>query len=354
MTAKTAATRDELPGADAARPVAIWLGVCCLLVLSMIVLGGVTRIVHAGLSITEWRPITGIVPPLSEQAWRDALGLYRASPEGRLVRVDVDMAGFQRIYLVEWAHRLLGRAIGVVFLVPLIVFARSGRLSRARTWRLGALFALGGAQGVVGWWMVRSGLVDEPRVSPRLLAAHLLLGVTLLGGLLWITLGSLPKGDAITTPASPSVRRAASVLLGLVLATIAWGALMAGHHAGLVAPTFPDMMGDWIPRGLRARALGPRDLFDDPLTVHFVHRVLAFTTAGVALVAAIAARKCAPRVGLALLIVVAAQIALGGAVVVRWVPPALAALHQLVAMLVFAAALTLRHATRAALSSPVG
>jgi len=307
--------------------VGIWLAVCALLVLAMIVVGGITRVTRSGLSITTWDPVTGALPPIGEQAWRDAFARYQASPEGRLVNAGMSLPQFQSIYFVEWAHRLLGRLVGVIVAVPLVVFLARRELSIRRAAPLVGLFVAGAAQGALGWYMVSSGLVDEPHVSPFRLASHLLLGMTLLGWLAWSAHGELAPPRAVSCG---STRRWALSTLAMIGVTVAYGALMAGHHAGFFATTFPTMNGAWLPADVRLGSV--RGLLADGLTIHFVHRALAFATSIMAVATAASAWRCrSARVRAAALLavgVVAGQITLGALLVVRLVPPGLAVLHQ--------------------------
>ena len=331
------------------RAVGIWLLACAACVVAMVLVGGVTRLTRSGLSITQWDPVTGVLPPIGAHAWEEAFARYRATPEFQTVNTGMDLEGFRSIYLVEWGHRLLGRASGLVFGLPLVWFAVKGRLRGARLLRLVGVFALGGLQGAVGWWMVKSGLVDVPRVSPYRLATHLLFAVSILALLVWHAQRELdpetaPTG-AVTLP-----RRLAAVAIGAVVVTLTWGALMAGLHAGHVAPSFPTMNGAWIPAGMGGIE---RDALENPITVHFVHRMLAYGTAAIAIAAAVAAWRATPdalvrrRAGW-LVLLVAGQITLGALTVLSHVRIDLASAHQVNAALLLACAVMLAHRLRAA------
>ncbi len=247
-----------------------WLGACTLMVLAMIVLGGYTRVSRSGLSITTWDPILGALPPLGEEAWQSAFARYRASPEGTLVNAGMSLHDFQAIYLVEWGHRLLGRLIGLVLGVPLIALLVTRRWTLRRARPLLVVLVAGLGQGVLGWYMVASGLVDAPHVSPFRLTGHLVVGMALLAALAW---------SALEPSASRPVRISPGGVIALVatFVTITLGALMAGYHAGLVCPTFPKMNGAWIPEGLRLSLA-------DAWTIHFAHRAAAFAVVAFALV----------------------------------------------------------------------
>lgn len=351
--------RSAPPGGRRDGAVTAWLLSCAALVAAMVVLGGVTRLTRSGLSIVEWRPIAGVLPPMGDAAWRDEFARYQGSPEFRLVNAAMTLAEFRSIFWVEWAHRLLGRVVGTVFLLPLVVLAARRRVTRRQVATWCGVFALGGLQGIVGWYMVASGLVDEPHVSPYRLTSHLLLALLLFSLLLRGGLGAWAPRDA-AAPAPRTVRRAraaARAALAAVVATVAWGGLMAGHRAGLAAPTFPTMNGRLVPAGLFDGPL--LAAVSDPLTVHFVHRALAYAAA----VAVLAAAACAVRASrdgpvraaaTAAALCVALQVALGAATVLALVPVGLAAAHQANAVALLAALLVLLHALGRRPASPAG
>lgn len=308
--------------------VGVWLAACVAVVFAMIVVGGATRLARAGLSITTWDPVTGVVPPLGDAAWHAALDRYRHSPEGRLVNEAMTLEEFRGIYLLEYGHRLLGRVVGLVLVGPLVYFAARRRLGWRRAGQLVGVLALGAGQGVLGWYMVASGLVDEPHVSPYRLASHLVVGMMLLSWLAWNAATELFPPRA--TQLRGGARKAAIVSALLAFVTVAYGGLMAGHHAGLLCSTFPKMNGAWVPPGARFGA--PAALVEDAWTVHFLHRALALSLAvAVATTCVMAWRTGLERLrllGLAALLVVVAQIALGALLVVGDVPALLASLHQ--------------------------
>src|SRR5688572_1364769 len=294
---------------SARRAIGAWLLVCAAFCLAMVVVGGITRLTRSGLSIVEWKPITGVVPPLSDHDWELEFAKYRASPEGTLVNHQMDLGGFKEIFLVEWAHRLLGRITGFVVLLPFLFFMATRKLYGRRAWRILGIFALGGLQGFLGWYMVKSGLVDKPHVSHLRLAMHLDLALLIFASLIWSALDELAGTRPTTT--SPSIARPfAWGTIALVSLTVTWGAFMAGLHAGHVAPTFPTMNGELVPDGLSS------GIARDALTIHFVHRTLAYCTAFGAIITALAAlgASASSRVKLAALGLigsVALQIALG-------------------------------------------
>ncbi len=316
------------------RPVSNWLLVCCALVFAIIVLGGTVRLTRSGLSITEWNPVTGIVPPLSHAAWQDALDQYQATPEGRL-HPDMTMARFEFIYWMEFAHRVVARLIGVVFLVPFLWFLLRKRVDRRLAGTLLAIFALGGLQGFVGWIMVKSGLIDEPRVSPYRLALHLMLAIALYSWML--LLAWRLRGVEADRVAAGGLRRAAIALVTLVLVMIASGAFVAGTRAGYYFGTFPDMGGRFVPEGFWRAELGIANLFENVATVQFVHRNLAYLIVLLTGAFWVAARRLpsgpARRATHLVLGAALVQVALGVATLLHGVPIPLASAHQAGAVL---------------------
>ena len=321
--------------------IAGWLLACCALVFAMVVVGGITRLTHSGLSIVEWQPIVGTVPPLDDAAWQEAFGKYRQTPEFRQVNPDMDLAGFKRIFWWEYAHRLLGRLIGAAFLLPLLWFAIRRRIGSTLAWKLAAIFALGGLQGAMGWYMVQSGLVEDPRVSQYRLAAHLALALAIYAAMLWIALDLLFARARTTGP-----RHFAFALVALVFVQALSGAFVAGIRAGLAYNTFPLMNGQVVPPGILVIDPWYLNLFNNIATVQFDHRVIAWLLAFLVPWFWLRTRGAAPRVKLAaslLLAALALQIALGIATLLNAVPVPLAAAHQAGALLVFTAALLAAH-----------
>ena len=369
-------------GSGRARPraVAAWLFACCALGFAMIVVGGVSRLTHSGLSITEWQPIVGTLPPLSEADWQAAFAKYQATPEYKLVNHGMSLDEFKGIFWWEYAHRLLGRMIGIVFLVPFLWFALRGAIPKGYGGRLAAIFVLGGLQGAMGWYMVKSGLVDDPRVSQFRLTAHLLLAFVILGAMQWVAMCLLyphargetslaaPKGeqfalgaalranvpiaarDAVADAAARSVRRFAIVVVALVLLMIATGGFVAGIRAGFAYNTFPLMNGHVVPPETMLLSPWWKNFFYNMATVQLDHRIGAYLLA-IAVPALWWRVRRSPgaspraRTGANLLLaMLCVQIALGIVTLVNVVPLPLAALHQAGAVLVFALALNLAHA----------
>jgi len=335
--------------ASAGRAVAFWLLACAVLVAAMVVVGGVTRLTHSGLSIAEWQPLVGTVPPLSEGDWQALFEKYRATPEYKLVNQGMSLDEFKGIFWLEYVHRLLGRVIGIAFLVPLLWFWWAGRVDRRLGWKLVGIFALGALQGAVGWYMVASGLVDEPRVSHLRLATHLGLAFLILGAMLWVAFALIfPRR---VDGAAPGDARLAGIMAALVFLQVLAGALVAGIRAGKAYNTFPLMNGHLVPP--ETLSLDPwwLNFFNNMATVQLDHRLLAWLLlAGVTwLWLRVRRSDAGPRArrGASLLLgLVVVQFALGVATLLLVVPVPLAAAHQGVATLVFAAALYTAHALR--------
>lgn len=259
--------------AKCVRPVGLWLLAVAAAVVVQVLLGGVTRLTDSGLSITEWKPILGVVPPTDDAGWAEAFAKYQQIPQFQRLKSHLTLEEFKFIYFWEWFHRLWGRLLGFFFVVPLVVFWRQRRLDGLKGKLLG-LLALGGAQGVMGWVMVASGLQDLVYVSHLRLAAHFMLAAVLLAALVWLGLGLVapPRAQAQHV----RLLRFTGVLLGALAIQLTWGAFMAGLKAALVAPTWPTINGQWVPTGIFG---GGGWWWDDPLAVHFVHRTLAYLLA---------------------------------------------------------------------------
>lgn len=321
---------------SSARPIAIanWLLAVAALVFLMVVVGGITRLTESGLSITEWRPISGALPPLNQADWERAFALYQATPEYTQVNRGMSLAAFKVIYFWEWAHRLLGRVIGLAFALPLLWFAAKRQIPQGYGWRLVALLALGGLQGVIGWWMVVSGLSDRTDVSHFRLATHLMLALFILGGLIWTALdlrGGKPA--RLTLPV---------IGLLLVLAIqILFGAWTAGLNAGLAANDWPLMNGRAFPQV----TVSAESIANDPFLIHWIHRWWAWVAvAALVLLARLAKRAGDRRASLAIHAAFGTQIILGIATVLTGVSIVLAVLHQAVGALVVASAAWGAHA----------
>lgn len=333
------------------RAIAIWLLVVCALVFAMVVLGGVTRLTRSGLSIVEWQPLMGAIPPLTHADWLELFEKYKLTPEYRKVNVGMDLAGFQNIFWLEYFHRLLGRLIGLAFALPFFYFLARRQIGRALAPKLWLLFALGAAQGLLGWLMVASGLVDMPRVSPYRLTAHLGLAILIYAATLWVALGLLyPKPPATDTGAA--LRRFGLAVTALVYFMILTGGFVAGTHAGFAFNDWPFMHGRWIPEGLYATQPLWADFFENVATVQFHHRLVAYLLCLVIPAYWFMARRqrlaARTRTLLHLLLaMLAAQVTLGIATLLYVVPVSLAAAHQAGALVLLSLALLLNHSLRA-------
>jgi cytochrome c oxidase assembly protein subunit 15 len=333
------------------RAVAAWLLVCCALVFAIVVVGGVTRLTHSGLSIVEWQPIVGALPPLDETGWRETFGKYKQTPEYRLVNPGMSLDGFKRIFWWEYVHRLLGRLTGAVFFLPLLWFALRRRIPRALAWKLVGILALGAAQGALGWYMVQSGLVDDPRVSQYRLTAHLGIAFLIYAAMLWIALDLLFPRESQSGTVSRGPRRFAFALVALIFAMVLSGGLVAGIRAGLAYNTFPLMNGRLIPREIFSLEPWYLNFSSNIATVQFDHRLIAWLLALLVPWFWLRVRHAAvpqrAKLGAHLLLVaLAVQIALGIATLLLAVPVPLAAAHQAGALLVFSAAIFALHSLR--------
>jgi heme a synthase len=369
------------------RPVAVWLFACCGLIFLMVVVGGVTRLTLSGLSITEWKPIIGIVPPLSPADWAAEFAKYQQIPEYRVVHYAMTLGEFKNIYFWEYTHRLLGRLIGVAFAVPFIWFLARRRLPQRLVPALAGVLLLGFGQGALGWYMVQSGLADRIEVSQYRLVAHLALALAIYGAILWIALGIL-KGpspgmrERVARPArnerdesagtgrtgrplTPTLsrggrrgvlelagwRRAAEAVLALAGLTIAAGGFVAGTRAGLTYNTFPLMDGSLVPEGYAQLRPFFVNWFENIAAIQFNHRALAMVTfTAIIMVWAVGWSSALPkpaRLALhALMGAAALQVALGISTLVYVVPIPLAAAHQAGAVLLLTAAIVFRHTLR--------
>jgi cytochrome c oxidase assembly protein subunit 15 len=319
------------------RALARWLFVVAAMIVLMVVVGGITRLTESGLSITRWNPIAGAVPPLTHAQWQAEFDHYRQIDQYAAVHAGMTLAQFKGIFFWEYSHRLLGRLIGLAFFVPLVWFWVRRRIPAGYHWRLVALLALGGLQGVFGWLMVRSGLQPGMvEVAPGWLATHLLTALFTMAAIVWTALDLLAL--ARDRAARPARLTGAGALVGGVLAIqLLYGALMAGLRAGLVTDQWPLMNGAFWPGPTQTGESLGHALFADPAIVHFIHRWWAFVTVAALVWLARKVRTAERRASVAIHIAFGTQVILGIAVVMAGVPIALAALHQFVGALVAAA-----------------
>ncbi|MGD0144169.1 MAG: COX15/CtaA family protein [Rhizomicrobium sp.] len=325
------------------RAVGVWLFAVALLIAAMVTVGGLTRLTGSGLSITEWHPVTGAVPPLSDQAWQSEFAKYQRIPQYQLQNRGMSLGDFKAIYWWEWSHRFLGRLLGFVFLVLFLFFAFAGAISRADLPRMVLLFALGGLQGFVGWWMVESGLETRVSVSQYRLAIHLGVAIVLLGAILWTAFEYLRSRSFSPARGGRGMRIATFLLAGLIYLQMLLGALVAGLHAGLIYNTWPSMDGRVFPETPFFSRPWWINFFENPGLAQFDHRVGAYLIAMAVVALWIVGRRAKlegpARISSdALLAITALQFLLGIATLVSQAPVALAALHQATAVALFASA----------------
>lgn len=348
----TAAATDR-DGPAAPHAVAAWLLGCAFMVFAMAVIGAITRLTESGLSIMEWAPVSGALPPMSETEWQRLFDLYRTIPQYRLLNQGMSLEEFRTIFWWEWVHRLWGRLIGLVFFLPLVWFWLRGRLpARLKPHSL-ALLALGGLQGLMGWYMVASGFAERTEVSQYRLVAHLGLAVFIYGYLLWLALVLLRPRPAPSPAAALPLRRWLLAFLVLLCVTLVSGGFVAGLRAGFTYNTFPMMDGRLVPAGYGLLQPWIANLFENHAAVQFNHRLLASLTVAAALLLWLASRRHAlPVAASAAFAAVAGtallQFGLGIATLLLVVPIWLGALHQAGALLLLGLTLTALHLLRPA------
>src|SRR4051794_23500613 len=320
-----------------------WLTVVAALIAVMVLVGGATRLTESGLSIVEWKPIAGTLPPLTDAHWREAFEGYKTIPQYRELNAGMSLDEFKTIFWWEWSHRLLGRVIGAAFLLPFLWFLWRGALSTELKRRLWIIFALGALQGAVGWWMVASGLSQRVEVSQLRLATHLVLALLIYAAIVW-TLTRLRERPP--TPVPARLKTAGMALLALTFVQLYFGALVAGLRAGRVYNTWPDIDGGFIPSAARLWFEAPwwRNLFDNALTVQFEHRMTAYALFALAVLhAADAVRSragpAAASGAIWLAVAITLQSALGILTLLHQVPILLGLAHQAVAIVVLTLAI---------------
>jgi len=334
------------------RAVRLWLYCVAAMIFLTLVVGGATRLTESGLSITEWKPVTGVLPPLSDAAWQAEFDKYQQIPQYQQVTKGMSIDAFKTIFYWEWSHRLLARATGFVFLVPFLFFLACGMIPRGLKTRLWLIFAGGAALGAVGWWMVSSGLAGSnlTSVSQYRLAFHLTLACAVYFAVVWTARGLLPGAE----PAPPRLRLAALVLALMILVQIYLGALVAGLDAGLIYNTWPLIDGGFVPEAARLWHIDPawRNLFENTLTVQFVHRMVAYAIWLVAAWHAYDAWQSRRAAGGALIVfaMVTVQAIIGIATLLHMVPLSLAIAHQAFAVVLLTAAVV--HAQRLSARAP--
>ena len=336
---------------DSQQAIIRWLLIVAGLVFAMVVVGGVTRLTRSGLSIVEWKPLMGAIPPITEQSWLAEFAKYQQTPEYLHVNHGMTLTEFKEIFYVEWAHRLLGRLIGLAVFVPMIYFIVRKRISSKLLPKLVIMLILGGLQGALGWYMVSSGLIDIPRVSPYRLTAHLALAVAIYSYVLWIVFDLRRAGQSDSTVANSSLTNISWCVTTLVCLMMLAGGFVAGTKAGFVFNTFPLMSGQFIPPGAYAMDPWWVNLFENVATVQFNHRLLAYVLAiaGGYFYAVALRSKLPAHIRKAVHVfefAIVAQIALGISTLLLIVPVWLGALHQAGALVVLTIALYLNHSLR--------
>ncbi|HEC13973.1 MAG TPA: heme A synthase [Acidiferrobacteraceae bacterium] len=336
----------------AQRQIVAWLLLCCVLIFSMVVLGGVTRLTRSGLSMVDWHPVMGVVPPLGSAQWQQIFEKYQAFPEYKEINRGMSLGEFKSIYWMEYSHRLLGRLIGIVFLLPLLYFLYRGYIRGHLIPKTIIMFILGGMQGVLGWYMVKSGLVNNPHVSQYRLTAHLITAFAIYAYILWVALGLLsPRRKQAGGQDTSGLWRFSVIVTATILVTVVAGGFVAGTKAGYVFNTYPLMNGQWIPQGYMALQPGWRNLFDNIATVQFNHRWLGSIVLVMVLSLWVYARRFLlyPQAGVAMHVLLAmtvVQFSLGILTLLWVVPAPLGVAHQAGALLLFTFALVANHFLR--------
>jgi len=326
------------------RALATWLFTVAGLIVAMVIVGGITRLTESGLSITEWKPISGAIPPLTDAAWQAEFDHYKRIPEYTQINRGMTLAGFKHIFFWEYSHRLLGRLIGMAFALPLLWFAVKRRIPPGYGWRLVALLALGGLQGAIGWWMVSSGLAVRTDVSHVRLAVHLITALILLSGMVWTALDLRDLAESrLERPAA--LRPLALAALALLFSQIMFGAFTAGLNAGYAFASWPLMGDSFFPAGVPMVSPAWRNAVDNPIVVQFIHRWFAFiAAAGLIALALKAMRSGGIAAGRVLIGLVVLQILLGISTLMSGVEIGIAVAHQANAALTLIAATFAAHA----------
>ncbi|MHB8886599.1 MAG: COX15/CtaA family protein [Methylovirgula sp.] len=348
IATKTTGGKSIAAAPNSHRALRIWLWSVAALVFAMVVVGGSTRLTESGLSITEWRPITGVIPPLSHADWLAEFARYKQIPQYKDLFSSMNLSGFKFIFMWEWSHRLLGRIVGLAFGLPLLIFWLRGMIPAGYKLKLVALLALGGLQGFVGWWMVTSGLVHRVEVAQQRLAVHLFLASLTFAALVYLAASLKPK-PIVALPAAPRLRRFATAIVCVIFLQLFLGALVAGLRAGRAYNTWPLMDGHFIPPSHLLFALEPywRNFTDNIAMVQFQHRMVAYTLLLLTLAQALCAMVWAPksramRRAFHLFGLVLVQACLGIVTLLLVVPLWAGLLHQAFAMFVLAEAVIYR------------
>jgi heme a synthase len=338
-------------GEPSDKQIALWLMGCCVLIGLMVVVGGVTRLTHSGLSMTEWQPLIGAIPPVSETQWDEVFRAYQRTPEYLEVNRGMALDEFKGIFWWEYVHRLLGRGIGAAFLLPFLYFVARRKIGKTLAARFAGIFLLGALQGGLGWYMVKSGLVNDPHVSQYRLTAHLGLAFLIYGAIFWTALDLLSSTSPRAGSPAHQLGLPSAALAGLILVMVLSGGMVAGTRAGFVFGTFPLMAGHWIPPDLFALDPWFVNFSENVTTVQFDHRVIAWLLALLIPLFWLRTRRMQlpgrARLSCGLLMgMLIVQISLGISTLLLGVPVVLAAAHQAGALLLFTAALLTHHEVR--------
>ena len=326
------------------RLIAYWLFFCAAVIFGMILLGGVTRLTESGLSMVDWKPLMGVIPPISEADWQHMFAKYKQFPEYQKVNMGMSLEAFKSIFMYEYLHRVLGRLIGIIFILPFLYFYFTKRIKKGLTPKLIIMLIGGGFQGLLGWYMVKSGLVDQPDVSQYRLTAHLGAAVLIFGFILWTAFGLVNE----TSQQPKELRIFSYSLSGLIFLMILSGGLVAGTKAGYAYSTWPLMGDSFIPSGLYSMSPLWLSAFEDITTIQFNHRIFAYCIVLLVVLFAIKALKVniqgAARTGLFVLIgLLILQVTLGISTLIYHVPIPIAAAHQVVAVALLSASLFISH-----------
>ncbi|MGQ0828529.1 MAG: COX15/CtaA family protein [Bacteroidota bacterium] len=333
------------------RPIIIWLLAGCFLIYAMVVIGGITRLTHSGLSMVEWNMIVGSMPPMNDADWQEPFEKYKQSPEYRIINNQFTLEEFKSIYWWEYTHRMLGRTIGLVFFIPFCYFWVKKKFDTPLLKKMILLLILGSFQGVLGWFMVKSGLQKEPHVSHYRLAAHLISAFTVFGFTFWYAMDLIYPAAAEENNAKKKITRYAKIMFGLIVLQIIYGAFVAGLKAGLFYNTFPKMSGSFMPETVTAYEPFWKNFMENPAGVQFIHRCLAYVVTIFVLFVWEHARtiQLTPlqrKASNVMLATVAIQFILGVITILYAVPVAMGVLHQTGAFFLFASALFFIHSLR--------
>ncbi|MBI3500162.1 MAG: COX15/CtaA family protein [Bacteroidetes bacterium] len=332
------------------RPIIIWLLTGCFLIYAMVVIGGITRLTGSGLSITEWKIVTGTLPPFSEEAWQKEFDGYKQTPQFKLINSDFTLSDFKKIYWWEYIHRLLGRLIGIVFLVPFLFFWWKKKIPEGFMKKALVLFLLGGVQGFIGWFMVKSGLSENMYVSHYRLALHLISAFTVFGFTFWYAL-DLICWSGFKIPTNNKIKKLSIILFSVVILQIIYGAFVAGLKAGYGYPSWPKMGNEWFPSDIISLEPLWKNFLEGHAGVQFIHRYIAYVVVFIAGIIFFLSRQLQLAQGQkkiinALAIIVLAQFTLGVLTLLYGVPIVIAVLHQTGAFFLFATTLLLIHRVR--------